>query len=346
LTVHQLLKEIRQQPRAIIDTVVQEDEEVDRVSKFVTGSTRFLGMGSSYFASHYAKYILQEIAHIDVEVGLASEFLHYPTRVRNGQVFFLVSQSGESVETVKVVNFLKHQHAKIIAVTNDRESSLARASDMTLLMHAGEERASATKTFTSTLAIFHRLAFFTATRKSLISPTLLGKSNTQLISCANSMEEEMPHLEATIRKEVHQTKSYRSIAVLARGFNLASALQSALLFKEVAKVPAEGMTAGEFMHGPIEMASAELLAIVLTGGRTSSLMDKLVGRLKKVNAETLTIGPQAKRMTRSVLLKQKDETLLPFPSIVSLNLIVYFTALRLRLNPDRFDHMSKVTLVE
>ena len=327
-------------------TVMQENQEIDRVSKFVTGNTRFLGMGSSYFASLYAKYLLQEVAHVDVEVGLSSEFLHYPTSVRSAQVFFVVSQSGESIETVKTAHFLRHKHAKIVAVTNQPESSLAAVSDMTLLMHAGEERASATKTFTSTLALFRRLAFSTATRKNLITSTLLEKSDAGLISCANSMDEQMPHLEAKIRTQVRQLRPYRSTAVLARGFNLTSALQSALMFKEVAKVPAEGMTAGEFMHGPIEMASPELLAIILTGGRTSSLMFKLVGRLKKAQAETLTIGPQVRQLTRSVLLKEKDETLLPFPSIVSLNLIVYFAALRRRLDPDQFEHISKVTLVE
>ena len=102
-------------------------------------------------------------------------------------------------------------------------------------------------------------------------------------------------MEKRIRRLVDEIKSYRSIAILARGFNLASALQGALLLKEVVKVPAEGMTAGEFMHGPVEMASRGLLAIVLTGGRTSTFMVKLVGRLKKVHAEALTIGPQAGR---------------------------------------------------
>ena len=303
-------------------------------------------MGSSYYASLYAKYLLQEVARTDIEVGLSSEFVHYPLSVRNGQVFFLVSQSGESIETVKVAKFLRQKHARIIAVTNQPDSSLAAAGDMTILMHAGEELASATKTFTCTLAVFHRLAFATAIRKGLISPALLGKSNGGLISCANSMEREMPYMEATIKRHVNQTRTYRSAAVLARGFNLAPALQSALLFKEVVKVPAEGMTAGEFMHGPIEMASPELLAIILTGGRTSSLMDKLVGRLKKIHAETLAIGPQARRASKNILLKEKDETLLPFPSTVSLNLIVYFAALRRRLDPDRFDRISKITLVE
>lgn len=303
-------------------------------------------MGSSYFASLYVKYLLQKVAHIDVEVGLSSEFLHYPTSVQSGQVFFLISQSGESVETVKAARFLRRKDATVIAITNQPESSLATASHMTLLMHAGEERASATKTFTSTLALLHRLAFFAATRKGPVSPTMLASSNARLISCANSMEDEMPHLEKRIRRLVDQIKSYRSIAILARGFNLASALQGALLLKEVVKVPAEGMTAGEFMHGPIEMASPGLLAIVLTGGRTSTLMVKLVGRLKQVHAETLTIGPEAGGAIRSVLLKEKDETLLPFPSIVSLNLIVYFAALKRRLDPDRFDQASKVTLVE
>jgi glucosamine--fructose-6-phosphate aminotransferase (isomerizing) len=346
LKEHQLIREIRQQPSAIIQTVTQEDSKLSHVSKFVTDDTRFLGMGSSYFASLYAKYLLQEVAHIDVGVGASSEFLHYPTTVRRGQVFFVVSQSGESVETVKAARFLRRKKATIIAVTNEAQSSLAATSHATLLMHAGEERASATKTFTSTLALFHSLAFSAAMRKRCVTSTMLVSSKARLISCAKSMEAEIPLLEKETRALIDQIKSYRSIAILARGFNFASALQGALLFKEVVKVHAEGMTAGEFMHGPAEMASPELLAIVLTGGRTSRLVTNLVGRLKKAHAEVLTIGPQTGGATRSVLLKEIDEILLPFPSIFSINLIVYFAALKHRLDPDRFNHISKVTLAE
>lgn len=343
---HRLLLEIRQQPEAIIETVKQKNAEFESVSKFVRNGTCFLGMGSSFYASLYAKYLLREISHIDVAVEPSSEFLHYPPKIRRGQVFVLISQSGESVETVKVAQFLKRQQATIIGVTNQPESSLAKLSRRTLLTHAGEERASATKTFTSTLALLHRLAYFAGKREGCVSPSGLANSYDRLVSCANSMQTEIPHWERHIRRMVDHTKSHRSIVVVGRGYNLAAALQAALLLKEVVKIPAEGMTAGEFMHGPIEMASPELQAIILTGGPTSSLMTGLVKRLKKYHVTVLTIGPEGAGTTSTIRFKEKEQTLIPFPSIVALDLFVYFTALKRRLNPDKFSHISKVTLVE
>jgi len=343
---HRLLLEIRQQPEAIIETLRQENEEFQNVSKFVRNGTCFLGMGSSFYASLYAKYLLREVGSLDVAVELTSEFLHYPPKIRRGQVFVLISQSGESVETVKVGRFLKRHQATVIAVTNQPDSSLAKLSRCTLLTHAGEERASATKTFTSTLALLHRLVYFAGRREGRVSSGRLADSYDKLVSCANSIRREMPRWEQHIKRIVDHSTTCRSIIVLGRGYNLVPALQGALLFKEVVKIPAEGMSAGEFMHGPIEMASPELQAIVLTGGATSSLMTGLVTRLEKYHATVLTIGPEAAGTASTIGFKEKEQTLIPFPSIVALDLLVYFTALKRRLNPDRFGHISKVTLVE
>ena len=343
---HRLLLEIRQQPEAIIETVKQRNAEFESGSKFLRNGTCFLGMGSSFCASLYAKYILREVANIEVGVELSSEFLHYPPKVRRGQVFVLISQSGESVETVKAAQFLRRQQATVIGVTNQAESSLVKLSRRTLLTHAGEERASATKTFTSTLALLHRLAYFAGKREGRVTPDRLANSYDRLVSCANLMQTEIPRWEQHIRRMVDQTRSHRSIVVLGRGYNLATALQGALELKEVVKIPAEGMSAGEFMHGPIEMASPELQAIILTGGPTSSLMTGLAKRLKKYHATVLTIGPESAGTTNVIRFKEKEQTLIPFPSIVALDLLVYFTALKRPLDPDKLRHISKVTLVE
>lgn len=346
LREHQLLMEIRQQPRAILETLAKENDEIEQCASFVRNSIDFLGMGSSYYASLYTKYLLQEVAHIHVRIELSSEFLHYPPNVRRGQVFVVVSQSGESIETVKAARFLRRRHAIVLGVTNQPDSSLAALSHVTLLTHAGEERASATKTFVSTLALLYRLSFFAGRRAGLVSRSRLANSDDRLVSCAKSMEVEIPNWENSIRRLVGHIGSYHSICVIGRGYNLAPTLQGALLFKEVAKVHAEGMTAGEFMHGPIEIASSELLTIVLTGGHTSQLLTGLIRRLKKYNSKVLTIGPQSAGAADTINLMEKEQTLIPFPSIVCLDLLAYFTALKRRLDPDRFNHISKVTLVE
>jgi glucosamine--fructose-6-phosphate aminotransferase (isomerizing) len=123
-------------------------------------------------------------------------------------------------------------------------------------------------------------------------------------------------------------------------------MQGALLLKEVAKLHAEGMSAGEFMHGPIEIASQELLAVVLTGGSTSPLTRGLVGKLKGYGTDVLTIGPESVSLTKAICFGEREQTLVPIPSIVCLDLLTYFLALKRRLNPDKFRHISKVTLAE
>lgn len=343
---HQLLQEIREQPNAILETLTQEIDEIEHVAKVLPRTVRFLGMGSSYYASLYAKYMLQQFAHLDVRVELASEFLHYPPHIRRGEVFVAISQSGESVETVKAVRFIRKKHASVIGVTNGPETSLAALSCRVLLTHAGEERASATKTFTSTLALLHHLAFATGARRGLVSRSIFNRSSVRLIECAQSMRDEMPEWERKTKRVVVRLGLRRSIAVLGRGYNLAAALQGALLLKEVAKLHSEAMSGGEFMHGPIEMASRDLAAIVLTGGRTSPLMLRLARKLKKYGVTVLTIGPESTRSIKAISLRGREQTLMPISSIVCLDLLAYFFALKRRLNPDKFRHISKVTISE
>jgi glucosamine--fructose-6-phosphate aminotransferase (isomerizing) len=316
---HQLLKEIREQPAAILETLTKESGEIERAAKALPRSLCFLGMGSSYYASLYAKYLLQEVAHIDARVELSSEFLHYPPHVRRGQVFVAVSQSGESVETVKVVRFLKKKHAPVMAVTNRADSNLAALSQRNLLTHAGEERAGATKTFTSTLALMHRLAYSAGAHGGFVSSSRFRRSSAGLVECAQSIQRMIPEWEAETKRLADRFANDRGIAVLGRGYNLAAALQGAILLKEVAKIPAEGMSAGEFAHGPIEMASHGMLAIVLLGGHTSRLMRSLVRKLGGYGTDVLTIGPERVGSTEAVCLDERDQTLIPISSIVCLD---------------------------
>jgi glucosamine--fructose-6-phosphate aminotransferase (isomerizing) len=343
---HQLLKEIREQPAAILETLAQESKEIDRVSEKFPRSVCFLGMGSSYYASLYAKYLLQEVAHIDVRLELASEFLHYPPHVRRDQAFVAVSQSGESVETVRAVRFLREKHASVIGVTNRADSKLAALSQKILLTHAGEEKASATKTFTSTLALMHRLAFSAGVHSGYVNRGKFTRSSKRMLECAQSMRKQIPKWEPRIKRLVDRFANDRTVTVLGRGYNLAAALQGAILLKEVAKLPAEGMSAGEFMHGPIEIASQGMLAVVLLGGHTSRLMRSLVRKLGGYGTDVLTIGPERVGSTEAICLEERDQTLIPISAIVCLDLLAYFLALKRRLNPDEFRHISKVTLTE
>jgi glucosamine--fructose-6-phosphate aminotransferase (isomerizing) len=134
--------------------------------------------------------------------------------------------------------------------------------------------------------------------------------------------------------------------ILARGPNLAAALQGALLLKEVAKIPAEAMSSGEFAHGPIEAVSRRLSVVVLGGGRTSKLQYRLALRSKALHARTLMISPSEISEVDSICYGEIDDNLAVFPCVALLELLAYHTALKKRLNPDHFRFIQKVTTLE
>jgi glucosamine--fructose-6-phosphate aminotransferase (isomerizing) len=339
---HVLLHEIREQPTAMRDTLNAERRRISEAAAFFGRKhLHFLGMGSSYFASLYAKYLFQE--QRQAESHLASEFIHYPLAPEPNDVFVIISQSGESIEIVKTVELLKRKQALILGVTNDPESRLAKLSDQLLLTHAGKEIASSTKTFTSTLALLHELATTLSARSGRISQRSRDLRSNHLMRTILTLEERFSEWEESSRAWAGGLASCRSAMVIGRGPNLIAALQGGLLLKEVVKLPAEGMSGGEFTHGPIEAISKEIGVIVLGGGHTAGLQIKLAQRAKTLGARVLMLAPQKARNIDSINFGKCDEALMVFPCNILLNLLTYYAAIKNGLNPDRFNVISKIT---
>jgi glucosamine--fructose-6-phosphate aminotransferase (isomerizing) len=139
---HVLLRELREQPNAVRETIDAESHELDQIARLLKRRRiRFFGMGSSYFVSLYASYLLSELTDNAAVNHLASEFVHYPSAIGASEASVAVSQSGESIETVKAVRLLKKKGNFVVAVTNEPESTLARLSDRVVLTHAGKDSA-------------------------------------------------------------------------------------------------------------------------------------------------------------------------------------------------------------
>ena len=344
---HLLLNEIREQPTTILDTLEAEKKSLPQAANFlIRRDIHFLGMGSSYCAGLYARYLLQEMAARRSEVHLASEFIHYPQDVVANDAFVAISQSGESVETVKAVELLKRKRALVLGITNNPESKLARLSNQTLLTHAGTEKVSATKSFTSTLTLLHMLSATISRRTGKINERKLSQLSNQLTKTASNLKHDFGRLEESCKPSSEQLAGSRSGMIVGRGPNLVAALQGALIFKEVAKIPTEGMSGGEFTHGPMEAVSKEMGVVVLGGGRTRELQAKLAGRAKTLGAYVLLLAPDASDGLDSIQFSACEESLMIFPCNVILNLLTYFTALRRGLNTDKFSVISKITRTE
>jgi len=344
---HILLRELREQPNAVRDTIDAERPKVDQIARLLERKRiHFFGMGSSYFASLYATYLFADLTHAAVTNHLASEFIHYPSAISPNEISVALSQSGESIETVEAVRLLRRRGNFVVGVTNEPNSTLARLSDRVILTHAGKESASSTKTFASTLAILYSLIVAVAARMKEISERQKHSLMERLTQMTLTVDASLGSWNEDARHHSNELVNSRAAMILARGPNLPAALQGALLMKEVAKMPAEGMSSGEFAHGPIEAITNRISVIVLGGGRTSKLQCRLAVRSKVSGGRTLMIAPSNVRGVDSIAYGRVDERLTVFPCAVLLELLAYHTALRKRINPDRFKFIKKVTTQE
>ena len=342
-----LFRELSEQADAIRRTISSEKDETNRVARLL-GKRRihFLGMGSSYFASLYGSYMFANMTHGTAMTHLASEFVHYPSAIGAKEACLALSQSGESIETVNTVRLLRRKRNFVIGVTNDPRSTLAKLSDHVLLTHSGNEKASSTKTFAATLAILYCLAVALAAESKRIGEIKEELLVNELLRVSRAIDTNLAGWNHEAKEQSIKFANCRAAMVLARGPNLPAALQGALLLKEVAKIPAEGMSSGEFSHGPVEILSRQISTVVLGGGRTSRLQHQLALRSNTIHSNTLMITPSAVGNLESICHGETDENLAVFPCAAILELLAYQTALKRKLDPDQFRVIHKVTIRE
>jgi glucosamine--fructose-6-phosphate aminotransferase (isomerizing) len=344
---HILLRELREQPSAVRDTIDEERFKVQQIARLLERKRiHFFGMGSSYFASLYASYLFADLTRSPVTNHLASEFLHYPSVISPREISVALSQSGESIETVEAVRLLRRRGNFVVGVTNEPRSALARLSNRIILTHAGKESASSTKTFASTLAILYCIAVAVAARMKEISEGRKDSLLEGLTRMTLALDASLSSWNDQARYHSNRLVNSQATVILARGPNLPAALQGALLMKEVAKMPAEGMSSGEFAHGPIEAITSRISVVVLGGGRTSKLQSHLALRSKAIGGRTLLIAPTEARGLDSIAFGRVDDNLAVFPCAVLLELLAYHTALRKRISPDNFKFIKKITTQE
>jgi len=342
-----LFRELQGQPDAVRRAIHLERSNIDGVARLVRRRRiHFFGMGSSYFASLYATYLVAQFTANEAVASLASEFVHYPSAISPHDVSMVVSQSGESVETVGAARLLKRRGSLLIGVTNDVKSQLAKLSDHVVLLHAGEEKASSTKTFASTLAILYCLIASVARCNNEIRESQKQVLIVRLLQVIRAMDANLAIWNHEVKHRLKVLGNCRTAMVLARGPVLPAALQGALLLKEIAKIPAEGMSSGEFAHGPIETVGRNMGVVVLGGGSTAKLQRRLAFRVKELHARTMMVSPREEGDVDSITHGEADENLAVFPCAVILELLAYHLALKRRLDPDRFRVIRKVTTRE
>ncbi|HTJ02310.1 MAG TPA: glutamine--fructose-6-phosphate transaminase (isomerizing) [Methylovirgula sp.] len=238
--------------------------------------------GTAYIAGLLARYWFERFAKLPVEIEVASEFRYREPPMERGGLMLLISQSGETADTLASLRYAKSQGQKIISVVNVPTSTMARESDVAALTLAGPEiGVASTKAFTCQLALLACLALAFGRARGVIDAKEEAKLVTELMSVPGLMAEAMkrePRIEALSRDLSHA----RDVLYLGRGTSYPLALEGALKLKEISYIHAEGYAAGELKHGPIALIDSDMPVIVLAP--RDNVFDKTLSNMQEVAA--------------------------------------------------------------
>lgn len=340
-----LLLDVRAQPEVLHRALGHMSGEIDALSSWIEKLRRreldqivLTGMGGSYaalFPTH-VKLTRSGIRSWAIET---SELLYdYRELLTERTLLIAVSQSGRSVELVRLLDELSGR-IPVIGVTNSVDSDLARASACVLPIHAGSETSVSTKTYTCSVAA---LALLTAA----LTGQSVEETATALHRGADYIAAMLPAWEERIAAVAAAIGSPSFLIFLGRGESRASALAGALIVKETAKLPTEGMVSGQFRHGPVEvLAPGVVVAIFAGAGIAREHHRRLAADLSEKGASVIWLGAPAEP-GMVVPVEPPSIELAPLIEIVPAQLLAIELAARRGLKPGEFHHTQKVTTVE
>ena len=343
---HYMLKEIHEQPIALASTISGLDwNRIRRVAEGLLRARRVFAIaaGTSFHAA-YAFSIAMARIGIDVRTIVSSEYAQFVKLVDRGDIVIAVSQSGETIDTIRAAREFARRGARVVAVVNVVGSTLDRESDESLYIRAGPEiGVAATKTFTSQVALLSALA--------KASAELVGEElDVELGRLPEAAREAIESTEGLARELAQRLARAGNIYYIGRGLGVPLAMEGALKMKEVAYVHAEAYPAGESKHGPIALVEEGFPVVVVLPDE--SVLDKVEGNVEEMRARGARVILVAGRGTRQLRANHVLETpkLDPMSNVVlqviPLQLLAYYTAVERGLDPDKPRNLAKTVTVE
>jgi glucosamine--fructose-6-phosphate aminotransferase (isomerizing) len=367
---HFMLKEIYEQPRAVRDTVqgrVSLDtgrvylDEMNITPEEFKSFDRVLvaACGTSWHAGLAGKYMIEQLARVPVEVDYASEFRYRDPVMSERTLLLVISQSGETADTIAALREAKERGSKVLSVCNVQGSMVTREADGTILTHAGPEiGVASTKAFTSQMIALYLFAMYLGQLRGTLSAEESARHAQQLAELPVKIERllsESDDLEELAR-EFHRATDF---LYLGRGINFPVALEGALKLKEISYIHAEGYPAGEMKHGPNALIDERLPVVVVNpreeGNKSSELRyEKTHSNIVEVKARegqvisVLTEGDEmsAKVSDHVISIPESSDLLSPILAIVPLQLLAYHIAVRRGCDVDQPRNLAKSVTVE
>jgi glucosamine--fructose-6-phosphate aminotransferase (isomerizing) len=347
---HFMIKEIYDQPVAVRDTLKVPETFLDRVAALLNGKVYLTGSGTSYHACLSSSYMMSRLLETDVRPVLSSEFNEAVSDLEDSTVV-AVSQSGETADTLSAIKYAKDKGAKILGITNTLGSSITVLSNAYICTQSGPEiGVAATKTFLTQLTALGLLTLRVGLKKGRISEGDYRSMHQQMNRLPRLIEGTLGRCD--IIKEFALKYSTRHDAFfLARGINVATALEGALKLKEISYIHAEGYPAGESKHGPISLVEPDFLCVFIAPKDTTR--GRVIGNIMEMKARgaeifsIITEGDEELKQVSNEFFEvpEAPDLLYPILCTVPLQVFAYHVANFRGLDPDKPRNLAKSVTV-
>ena len=360
---HFMIKEIHEQPKAIIDTyrgrmlanqgIIKMAGVDNNLEKFLNAKRIIIvACGTSWHAGLVGEYLIEEMARIPVEVEYASEFRYRNPIITSDDVVIAISQSGETADTLAAIKLAKSKGAFVFGVCNVVGSSIARETHAGAYTHAGPEiGVASTKAFTTQITVLSLIALKLAKEKGTLSKSEFH-SYLQKMQLIPNKVQKLLEIDDKVKEIASIYKDAKNCLYLGRGFNFPVALEGALKLKEISYIHAEGYPAAEMKHGPIALIDENMPLFVIATKKGH--YEKVVSNIQEIKSRSgkiiaiVTEGDvTVKEIADHVIeIPETEEALTPLLTTIPFQLLSYHIAVMLDKNVDQPRNLAKSVTVE
>lgn len=358
---HFMMKEIEEQPKALKDTISPRirngkiyldnfslsEDEMEDINKIY-----IVACGSAYHVGMVGKYVIEKLCRIPVEAEVASEFRYHDPIVDEHTLMIIISQSGETADTLAALKEAKERGARILSVVNVVGSAIANVSDDVIYTWAGPEIAVATtKAYSTQLSVIYMIALYIAEKRKTISEKEYSNIVRELERLPELVDEILKNKE-NVQYLASKFFSSKSIFFIGRNLDYAVALEGSLKLKEISYIHSEAYAAGELKHGTISLIEEGTLVVALATG--DELYDKTISNVKEVKARgAVVVGITTKKHAHAkdvcdyiVEIPPIHSILLPSLTVIPLQLFGYYIASLKGCDIDKPRNLAKSVTVE
>ena len=361
---HFMIKEINEQPTAIRTTIMPRIKDglpcleecgitLDKLKDI--NKITIVACGTAMHAGMVGKYVIEDLARVPVNVDIASEFRYRNPIVSKGDLVIIISQSGETADSLAAMRLAKQKGATTLAIVNAKGSSIAREADMLIYTLAGPEIAVAsTKAYITQLSVVYLFAFELALAKETVSVAECKRLVSSLMKMPEAVQYVIDNCEEKCKYIATKLVTADSLLYIGRGLDYALSMEGSLKLKEVSYIHSESYAAGELKHGTISLIDEDMP--VISVATQTDVIPKTISNIVEVKSRGAKIilvctDACARELKDGVAdyvveIPHSEELLMPITAVVPLQLLAYYTSINRGNDPDKPRNLAKSVTVE